>query len=125
MNKYGEFGTSLIPIWPPASNLSPHCSWKIGSQIIVEFGRIEKKKHYIGVIIAFRGASVLVVWLKPRVTRGIKGKSIVCEWVKIQDSALLEEGVIEEWLTSEHPILRPYFLKCLQSGVNFLVRPPS
>lgn len=120
--KYGEFGTSLIPIWPPASNLSSHCSWKIGSQIIVEFGRIGKKRHHIGVIIAFRETSVLVVWLKPRITRGIKSKNIVCEWVQIKDSALLEDKVVEEWLTSDHPILRPYFLKCLQSEVPLLIR---
>jgi hypothetical protein len=119
---YGEFGTSLIPIWSPASDCSSYCSWKIGSQITVEFGRIGKKKQHIGVVVAFREMSVLVVWLKPRITRGIKGKNIICEWVQIKDCTLLESKVIEEWLTSDHPILRPYFLKCLQCGVSLLIR---
>ena len=122
--KYGEFGTSLIPVWPPASTTSLHCSWKIGDRITVGMGKAGKKRQYEGVVIAFREALVLVVYLKPRHVKHLyTDKKIVCEWVPIKECLQQEEKIIEEWLTSEHPILRPYFLKCQQHNVNLLVRP--
>jgi hypothetical protein len=131
MSKIKFQGTSLLPVWPPAKDPSQFCNFYIGEEVVV---RPYSKKtnprsleEFSGVVIAARGFDIsnekgliLIVYMNPRRLR--YAKEIVAEWLHPSKLSHKADRTFEEWLTSDHDVLRKYFVECVRNNVKILIR---